>query len=739
MRTLVGCIGLALICALPCLAQDNLLTNPRFEGELDAEDFGWSVRRGGGPDAMSVAIDHEVTYDGAASIRFDQQKPVYSSIGHTFTPKPRTIYAATVHVRATDFVTTGRGVRLFIGDENGRTVLSDRLWADEVEDGWKRLVCVFNSRERPSMSVSPMLNNVCGTVWFSRPTLREVTRQEAAELLGRAHGWSYVEPPRGTGVAYSGRETAHIHPGFPVIAWLSNRNAFDDPGEARMRMVVELPEGVRLAGTYYRWSVVDEQAAEDGTRYEIAGTSTVCPVYLETDWQPGETGTARAWLTWDGGRQQEPHEFELRSIDLPTPDRPERLVCGISGPRASFYPGDMIDYMSRLGFNAVNLWQSSAWQSAPQPEFEDEVRRWHAAGFLASNNYSPLNYPWYDEMLREEEAAQACAIDGTRRPGIPCPSYRGNAWQQEGRSIANLAAHGLRWAHLDEEVWNGHAICFCERCLGRWEGYRAEHHADLAPLSPTEFEADPDDYPRHHAAWTRFKCAMVTEMFAGWRSTFRARAAENGIDPSETWFDSWLSVSPKLNRMYFNLHDPRTLREGLDHQIPMLYEPAANVRAHLAELVATAGSENLITGLTLGEPGNGRGLFTPEQTRAQVLEAAFAPTRGYIFWTYPRSDAGTLAEVARTNHLLAQIEDVLLDGESTDAVSGADLTAYRHEDTIVALVRDGAARLRMEAEGDWTMRDPADDTLLAEVTGPCEVWLQAEDRTWPLVVEMRRK
>jgi hypothetical protein len=202
--------------------------------------------------------------------------------------------------------------------------------------------------------------------------------------------------------------------------------------------------------------------------------------------------------------------------------------------------------------------------------------------------------------------------------------------------------------------------------------------------------------------------------------------------------DSWLSVRPELNRMYYSLHDPRSLPGGLDHLVPMLYEPASDVREHLAGLVATAGPENLITGLTLGQPGKGRHLFTPSQTRAQILEAAFAPTRGYVLWTYPRSDAATLAAVARTNGTLARIEDVLVAGAPTEAVSGADVTAYEHEGRIVALVRGReGAPMRVEAEGAWVLRDVSDDTLLAEVSGPCEVWLPAAGRSWPMVVELR--
>ncbi len=740
----VALIGLILtaLCIIPVAAQENLLANPDFRGELGADDFGWTVRRGGGPEIVDIAIDPEVTHEGAPSVRFTQHKPVYSSLGQTFEPKPRTIYAASVYVRATDFVTTGRGVRLFIGNERGRTVTADRLRADEAGEGWKRLICVFNSRERPQMCVIPMLNNVCGTVWFSRPELREVSPEEAARLTGRAHGWAWVEPPPDTGVAYFGRDVAHVHPDFPAVTWLGNCNGFEDAGEAGMRIMLELPEGVRLTGTYYGWSVAAETPVKGGTRYELVGTREHCPVYLATDWEPGTAGMGRTCLRWKGGRQDGTYEFRLECVEMPAVDAPERLVCGLSGPRQGFYPGDMVQYVGRLGFNAVNLWNSAAWQDTPQEEFEAEVQRWHEAGIRTSNNYSPLNYDSYDRILAEEEAAQARTIDGTRRATIPCPSYRGNAWQQEGTKIANMTGHGIGWAHLDEEVWNGHGICFCERCLGRWEQYRAEHCPELSPLSPTEFEADPDDYPEHHAAWTRFKCSLVTEMFAGWREMLRQRAAANGLDEEDVQLDSWLSVGPELNRMYYNLHDPRSLPRGLDHLVPMLYEPAAEVREHLAGLVATAGSEKLITGLTLGQPGKGRHLFTPSQTRAQILEAAFAPTRGYVLWTYPRSDAATLAAVARTNGTLARVEDVLLDGQRCEALTAAgdaDVTAFEHGDRIVALVRgsDGA-RLRVSGGGTWRVRDVTDGNVLGQITAPGEIAIEGADRQWPLVVELRR-
>ncbi len=734
------CILLVTACACSCAAGPNLLTNPSFDGDLDGDDFGWSVRRGGGPEAMNVAIDRDVTCDGMPSVRFTQQKPVYSSIGQTFEPKPRTIYAASISVRAEDFVTTSRGVRLFIGDENARTLTADRLWADEADGTWQRLTCVFTSGHRSKMFFIPMLNDVCGTVWFADPSLREVSPDEAAELTGRGHGWVWVEPPPETGVAFFGREAAHVHPGFPSITWLGNRNAFDHPGDAGMRMIVQLPEGVRLAGTYYGWSLAASQPVEGGTRYTLAGQRTGCPVYLTTDWEPGDTGTGRVWLEWADGRQEEAARFPIRCIDMPEGRRPERLICGLSGPRVNHYPGPMIDYVRTLGFNAVNLWTAAAWSAERDEELAAQVQDWREAGFRVSANYSPLNYRSYDEMLAEEEQAQACAIDGTRRATIPCPSYRGNAWQQEGVKIANLAEQGIAWAHLDEEVWNGHGICFCERCLGRWEDYRAAHYPDLEPLSPTQFEADPDDYPEHHAAWTRFKCSLVTEMFAGWRDMLRERAEATDLS-EDVWLDSWLSVSPKLNRMYFNLHDPRTLPEGLDHLVPMLYETAAKVREHMTALVETAGAEKLLVGLTLGQPENGRDLFAPTQTRAQILEGVFAGARGYVFWTYPRSDAATLAAIARANATLARVEDVLLDGTRTNRLRGAeaDVTAYEHDGRIVGLVRgSGSARLRVSGGGAWTVRDVADGNVLGRVSAPGEIAIEGAGREWPLVVELTR-
>jgi len=263
-------------------------------------------------------------------------------------------------------------------------------------------------------------------------------------------------------------------------------------------------------------------------------------------------------------------------------------------------------------------------------------------------------------------------------------------------------------------VWDGHGICFCERCLGRWEQYRATHHSELEALSPTEFEADLDDCPAHHAAWTRFKCSLVTEMFAGWRQMLRERAAARGACPSGVWLDSWLSVSTEQDGMYFNLHDPWRLPERLNHLMPTLYDRAAAVRRRPAPLVKAAGAENVLVGLTLGEPANGRQIFPPEEGRAQVLEAAFAPTMGYVLWTYPRSDAGTLAAVAEANDALAHVEDVLLDGSSCDRLyvveGSAEVTAYQRNGEIAALVRDcehpAQVRLRLAGDGDWLVTEP---------------------------------
>ncbi|MEA3404027.1 MAG: hypothetical protein U9R79_22550 [Armatimonadota bacterium] len=743
--TFVAVLGLVSAPAATA-AGPNLLDNPQFAGDPDAEDFGWHIRYGAGPDVVEIVADTEMTLEGSPSLRFRQEKPVYSAVSQAFVPEPRTIYAAQVWVRAEDFVTTSRGVRLFIGDENARTLTADRLWAHQAGTGWHTLTCVFNSGDRPQMYVIPMLNNVCGTVWFARPSLRVVSPAEAGELTGRAHGYGWVAPEPETGVAYFGRGTAHVHPQFPAVVWLSNRNAFEDPQAAGMRMVVELPEGVEAAGTYRAWDL-EQTHGDAGTRAVLTGVVPYCPVWLSTTWEPGRSGTGRVWLEWDGGRQEPAHRFELRCIEMPMARRPERLICGLSGISTSVYPGDAVEYARRLGLNAVNLWLTSRWPAEPIPSVVEQVEAWRHAGFMASANYSPMNYPHYDELLAAEEDAQACTIDGTRIPTKPCPSYRGNAWQHEGRMMANMAASGISWAHMDEEVYDGHGICFCERCLRRWEEYRAEHYPELEAVSPLQFEGDPDDYPEHHEAWTRFKCWLVTDMFAGWRRMLLDEVAARGAQSSpQPWLDSWLSMSTHLDKMYYNLHDPEMLPQGLDHLVPMLYDRAGAVRDQLLPLVEAAGRENLLVGLTLGEPSNGRQVFPPEEGRAQVLEAAFAPTMGYVLWTYPRSDAGTLAAIARANDVLARIEDTLLDGEPSDLLSVADgagdVTAYRRNDELVALVRDyddpGEVRLRVAEDETWRVEDADLRETIAEVAGAeREFGVDLGERN-PVVLVLRR-
>ncbi len=184
---------------------------------------------------------------------------------------------------------------------------------------------------------------------------------------------------------------------------------------------------------------------------------------------------------------------------------------------------------------------------------------------------------------------------------------------------------------------------------------------------------------------------------------------------------SWLAIGTEPDDMYFFLHDPADLTRALDHQVPMIYDTAAVVREELAPIVEAAGSDRVLVGLTLGEPSNGRQVFAAEQMRASILEGAFAPCLGYVLWTYHRSDAATLAAVARTNDLLARIENVLLDGTATRRLSVTDgealVTAYELDDEIVAYVRGSeSATLRVAGRASWQITDADSDEALTAVT-----------------------
>ncbi len=700
-------------------AGENLLVNPTFEGELGSEASGWSVRAWES-DQVEITVDVQVDHDGAPAVRIAQPLPVYSCLSQAFDVQPRTIYAAQVWARGEDLLSTGGGLRLFIGNERGNTVTATRFQDHWAGAGWRRLTCVFNSADRERMTVVLMLHNASGVAWFADPAVREVTPAEAAELTGRAHGWGFASAEPETGFAYFGRPVAHVTPAFPSPVWFSAKMDFADPVAAQPAIVLELPADVEVAGAYREWQIASEPT-EGGTRCRLSGTVEYCPTYLITTRAPGWRGEGRLWLEWQGGRQEQPFVFEVASVEMPHARRPQRMICGLSGPPITGFPGDFIACATQMGFNAVNLW-GTAWGDPPSETLSRAVRDYVAAGFAVSNDYSPYCYPDYRKMLAEIEDAQACTIDGTRVPSIPCPSYRGEAWQYEGANIARFVLVGLSWCHMDEEVWNGQGICFCPRCLAQWESYRAEHYPDLPDTPPTEFEAKPAEHPALHAAWIRFKCSLVTDSFLGWRQMLFDAIEEAGVRSSpQPWLDSWLALSTEPDDMYFYLHDPADLTRALDHQVPMIYDTAAVVREELLPIVEAAGGERVLVGLTLGEPGNGRQVFPPEQTRASILEGAFAPCLGYVLWTYHRGDAGTLAAVAGTNDLLARIEDILLDGARTRRLSvlegDALVTAYELGDEIVAYVRGGrSACLGVAGSASWRVADADSGEALADVT-----------------------
>ena len=59
--------------------------------------------------------------------------------------------------------------------------------------------------------------------------------------------------------------------------------------------------------------------------------------------------------------------------------------------------------------------------------------------------------------------------------------------------------------NLDDEVYLqsgvGPEICFCERCVGRWNHWVTAHQPQLAGPAPQKFYQRAHKYPAHYEAW----------------------------------------------------------------------------------------------------------------------------------------------------------------------------------------------------------------------------------------------
>ena len=162
-----------------------------------------------------------------------------------------------------------------------------------------------------------------------------------------------------------------------------------------------------------------------------------------------------------------------------------------------------------------------------------------------------------------------------------------------------------------------------------------------------------------------FRASLVTEWYATAREQFEKSVKKyNSKSTDKVWIASYTGPS-EFSNIKWSYTNPSELAGIWDRIAPMYYVTSYNLRHYMRNLVQAVGRKYAYAALCMGADRNNRWVWRPGEVRPQMLEVLFAGGMGYIYWSWPYSNLRIIAEVARTNGVVADNEDIFLDGKST--------------------------------------------------------------------------
>lgn len=711
----------------------NLVGNSGFgNAEPGKEGFGWELDLAAGENNECTVVAGRVP--GGRALRLYHDELGVSYVSQEMTVEPWHWYVAEIWVNsegmaALDFAPS---VSLI----GGRRVNGDRFHNDAFErpkKGWRLLRVVTHSAGQDRITLKMGGGGVSPVGWsgellFCEPRVRECSQVEAA-------GWypaSGTRDPRLFGPEVDAARNAHgyvfqrgevcrVARGFPNPFHIIGRMNAEAP-EGRIELV--LPAGVRFHRVQYGNVVVTVSDMPNG-RQRVQLPMTGHQLTVVSELEPGEHGVGFVFCEWRGGYQL-PAPVLFEGIEFPRVAAPKRAVVALDvyGYTHGLWEDDkaglasqdaMIRDLRRLGFNRLQIWGGD-----PRSYSEKGIEG--ATSFGGSFSVDKEAYP---ESL-------AVTLEGKPsgdRGGLMCPSYRGpgleaNSWFKRVRQTGAMTSA----LTLDDEFYamSGESpqICFCDRCLGRWDEWRTEHATDLAGIGPRTFARQPHKYRGHYDAWLRFRSDLISERFNLLRQAFHEAVRESGVKTTpQPMLGAFINDDPLVG-----LHTNESLGRALDYLANMVYEDGGGVRKKVAELAPASDGKLVVT------LAPGYGVSPPGDVRSQVLEAMMGGARGFIIWNYNIGmTSGHLLDVAEAVKMFGPVEDLILDGELEDGYgcdnASVNLLARRRGDEHVILVSDYSADV-----GPVSVTAPGDRDLDVTdlFTGQVVARLDAEERAFGL-------
>ena len=634
--------------------QTNQFHNGGFEQGLEH----WAVNPAA--DFADVKVIEGISApDGSKVLMFNHQRTRISSVSQSCRLKPYSVYLLSWWVKAENYHRTAHGFSVIVtSDGRGNSTDGKEI---RLSEEWQTERRVFTTGAKGKASVTLNLSSAVGKIFVDNIRIIPTTRDEARVLLGscamvpqlplkpnqaRARVW-YDEIP------VSDRLVSHVI--FQV-----SENLEQDLWKRTGRLQLELPSQISL----YQSTAPKEDLGNGYCRHTFAGSDvrggraeykvdvSLMPSVPEIDGHK-----ARFWVEWQNGRQK-PIEVDCKYLRIPVVSAPKTIMTGTNcyGETPSWYP-DYFVMIQSLGFNSIDGWS---------------VDRKIVEGFRALNIDVDIEYSGFmvlEKRLESVEAAQAVGRNGKRRKSVIEPAHRGKIFEEFLSDMDKLAANGFSAIMYDDEHyrdWASMDTGLGEDAKQRWVQWLAERRPGLQPVMPDVLMDDPLNNMEQYQAWWMFRASLVAEWYAAARQQFEKSVKKyNSKSTDELWIGSYTGPS-EFSYIKSSYANPSELAGIWDRIAPMYYEPSYDLRHHMQSLVRAVGRKHAYATPNMGEARDNRMEWRPGEVRPQMLEVLFAGGMGYTYWSWSCTNLRIIAEIAETNGVVADNEEIFLHGNSTD-------------------------------------------------------------------------
>ncbi|MCH2114820.1 MAG: hypothetical protein MK171_07925 [Pirellulales bacterium] len=672
----------------------NLIVNGDFsQGKPGNEVFGWTLDLAEDqPGGCKVVEGRDAE---SRDLRLFNDKRGESFVSQTVAVRPWRWYVAEVWVNTDQMVSPDARVYL----KNGRKRGQWQYYMDHFHkppSGWRVIRAFDHSGDSDQLTLEIGGTGFSGALLIGQPVVRECSLVEAVS-------YHFKPNPRRPGIYGPPVNAQKGQPGYAFLRSNVRRVARDFPNALRIsmdlpesedgdpRISLWLPPGVRFLklrphGGGKRPPKVTKLPmgahAPGGQHLELFTGRGEGNLLVESDLDPGERATGYVSYEWNGGYQL-PRPVFFEGVELPSIAAPKRIVTALDAYSAAYLNWEnlrpnltgqeaMVRDLQRMGFNRLQLWGGD-----PRPYAQLGIEAGSSYG--GSFAVDPKKFP----------ESGAVTFGGERSAEVMCPSYRGpgfveNEWIEQLKKTAAVSSS----VNLDDEVYLmsgiGPEICFCDRCISRWNTWLGTHQPGLNDISPQEFFQRAHRYPKHYEAWLRFRCALVAERYGILREIFLEAVKQSGVKTTPApEFGAFTG-----EEMLIGLSSVGALSGVLDFISPMIYRDANGVREEVHEL-APLSQGKLVVCLAPGY-----NISLPGDARSQVLEAVMGGAKGFVAWNLDIGPitTGHLADMSEAIKMFAPVEDVILDGEvDLGYVADRDSTnllARKQGDERVLLVSD---------------------------------------------------